>query len=106
MTEQNDEPKRTPVEADYLLALAEICPPATWRDIVQRAVDDALAGDAKARAWLAKHLLPGKSNPLREIAVVEAAGGDLDTEIERAGARRQEQDLIFKALSGIAGGSR
>ena len=47
---------RRPVEADYLRALSEVCPPATWREVCQKAVDLAKEGDAPARAWLAKYL--------------------------------------------------
>ncbi len=45
-----------PVEKDYLRALSDACPPDRWRRIVERAVGQAEAGDAQARAWLAKFL--------------------------------------------------
>jgi hypothetical protein len=35
----------------YLAALSEACPPDTWRDVVMRAVEDAKAGDYRARDW-------------------------------------------------------
>lgn len=35
-----------------------LCPPETWALVVERAVQDAQAGDAKAREWLSKYLLP------------------------------------------------
>lgn len=41
----------------YLAALSEACPPETWREIVERAIEDAKAGDAKARDWLASYLV-------------------------------------------------
>jgi hypothetical protein len=57
-------PGRPPrvTERDYLAALAGECPPETWRAICRRAVNDALAGDAKARDWLSRYLLgsPGE----------------------------------------------
>jgi hypothetical protein len=49
-------PRRV-AEGDYLRALAEECPPETWRSICQRAVANALAGDGKARDWLSRYLL-------------------------------------------------
>jgi hypothetical protein len=49
-------PRRV-TEGDYVRALSEECPPETWRAICRRAVQDALAGDGKARDWLAKYLL-------------------------------------------------
>jgi hypothetical protein len=49
---------RRPVEHEYLTTLNGAVPLETWRKIVERAVQDALAGDAKARAWLSRSLLP------------------------------------------------
>src|SRR5262245_24253498 len=49
-------PRRV-AERDYLVTLAEECPPETWRAICRRAVADAAAGDAKARDWLSRYLL-------------------------------------------------
>jgi hypothetical protein len=48
---------RRAVEADYLRHLAESCPLARWREICQVAVEQALAGDAKAREWLGLYLM-------------------------------------------------
>ena len=49
-------PRRV-TERDYLAALAEECPPETWRRICRRAVADAEAGDARARDWIARYLI-------------------------------------------------
>jgi hypothetical protein len=49
-------PKRI-TEQDYLAALAAEVPLQVWRIIVRRAVNDALAGDHKARDWIARYLL-------------------------------------------------
>jgi hypothetical protein len=49
-------PRRV-TEADYLRALTEACSLDLWRSIVERAVKDALAGDARSRDWLGKYLL-------------------------------------------------
>lgn len=49
-------PKRT-TETGYLLALADVVSLDDWREIAEKARDDAKAGDDKARAWLSKHLL-------------------------------------------------
>lgn len=63
----------------YLATISEACPPATWREIVAKTVDDAKAGDAKARDWLASYLV-GKpdaaATTLHQIAVEEVAGTD------------------------------
>ncbi len=49
---------RRRTEADYLAALSDQVPLDAWSPIVGRAVGDAIAGDAKAREWLPKYLLP------------------------------------------------
>lgn len=49
-------PKRQ-TEASYLAAMLEAVPLETWKQICERAVTDALAGDEKARGWLAKYLM-------------------------------------------------
>lgn len=54
-----DRPKRS-VEVDYLKALNRTVTLADWKQIIRRAVMDAVAGDAKARNWLSKYLLPSK----------------------------------------------
>ncbi|HVD00487.1 MAG TPA: hypothetical protein VNG93_04995 [Candidatus Dormibacteraeota bacterium] len=71
---------RRAVEDDYLRALTEECPPEAWREIVRQAVADAKAGDAKARGWLADHLIGQvrADDPRRlfEVAAAEEAGYD------------------------------
>jgi hypothetical protein len=59
-------------EAAYLAALAEEVPLEVWRIICQQAVRDAIAGDAKARDWIARHLL---GNPA-ELPTLGYATGD------------------------------
>jgi hypothetical protein len=48
---------RRPIEPEYLATLNAAVPLDTWQAICERAADDALAGNAKARDWLAKWLL-------------------------------------------------
>src|SRR3954447_5053851 len=74
-------PGRPPrdTERTYLAALSEACPPETWREIVARAVADAKAGDAAARAWLASYLVGRPTTvavTLHTLAVEAAAGTD------------------------------
>jgi hypothetical protein len=45
-------------ELSYLLGLSEAVTPDVWGQIVQRAISDAIAGDAQARSWISIHLLP------------------------------------------------
>jgi hypothetical protein len=53
-------PGRPPrsIEGEYLTALAEAVGMEDWHAIVARAVKDAKAGEAKARDWLGKYLVP------------------------------------------------
>ena len=52
-------PGRPPreVEADYLHTMSQVATLDAWRDICERAVEDARNGDAKAREWLSRHLV-------------------------------------------------
>jgi hypothetical protein len=49
---------RRAVEGEYLATLSGAVPADRWRAIVERAVADAIAGDARARDWLSRYLLP------------------------------------------------
>src|SRR5947199_9628742 len=51
----------------YLAAFAEAVSPSDWRAIIQRAVADAKAGDAKARDWLSKYLVGDEPLALVEL---------------------------------------
>jgi hypothetical protein len=68
-------PRRV-TELDYLAALAEAVPLETWRAICRRAGADALAGDHKAREWIARYLL---GNPA-ELPSLWCATGDQEKE--------------------------
>ena len=59
---------RRGVERRYLAAFAEAVSPDDWRAIIQRAVADAKAGDAKARDWLSKYLVGDEPLALVELA--------------------------------------
>ena len=70
---------RRDTERTYIAALSEACPPHIWGEIVARAVNDAKAGDATARAWLGGYLVgrPAKDAiTLYALAVEDAAGSD------------------------------
>jgi hypothetical protein len=58
-----------------------------WRQVVRRAVDDAKNGDAKAHAWLTKHLIEGDMSPLYRLALAERRGETVDGEIDKAVSR-------------------
>jgi hypothetical protein len=71
----NGKTPRRPIEREYLATLNAAVPLDTWQAICKRAADDALAGDAKARDWLAKWLL-GLESRLLTVLAAEEAGAD------------------------------
>lgn len=87
---------RRAIERDYLAALSDACPPDTWRQIVTRAVDDAKAGDPKAREWLTRYLLGNAAMSLAGLAAKELRGELADDEIQRIVAQ-QHADAARKA---------
>ena len=71
-------PRRV-TERAYLAAISEACPPDVWQEIVAQAVQDAKAGDAKARDWLAAYLVgrpDAAAVTLHRLAVEDEAGTD------------------------------
>lgn len=67
--------QRRPIEREYLATLNAAVPLDTWQAICKRAADDALAGDARARDWLAKWLLGLESRHLTVLAAEESGAG-------------------------------
>jgi hypothetical protein len=63
---------RRAIEREYLAVLGDAVSIDDWHEVVQRAVVDAKAGDAKARDWLTKHLLGEKPPTLLGLAAKEA----------------------------------
>jgi hypothetical protein len=93
---------RRAVEREYLAQLAEACPPETWRQVCQRAVDDARAGDAKARDWLARYLFGAEPPRLLALAADEADAFTPDQEVALEQKVRQEArfgKLLMVALA-------
>lgn len=66
--------QRRPIEREYLAVLNSVVRLDTWQAICQRAVNDALEGDAKARDWLAKWLMGLESRLLTVLAAEESGG--------------------------------
>jgi hypothetical protein len=85
---------RRAIERDYLVALADIVPPETWKQVCQRALDDALQGDGVARAWLARYLIGEDSPRLIRIAADEERGRTSEAEI----AERAKKDANHEAV--------
>ena len=73
MKKKNEKaPARRPVEREYFATLNAAVTLDVWQRIVQRAVDDALAGDAKAREWLSKWLMQAEVRTLTVLAAEES----------------------------------
>lgn len=68
-------PGRPPraTEAGYLATMMRVIDLDQWQAICERARDDALNGDAKAREWIAKYLLgdPGTKAPAPMAVVID-----------------------------------
>ena len=56
------------VERRYLKSLIGAVPLKKWKAIVKKAVEEAEAGDAKARDWLARHLVGTEPLGMMELA--------------------------------------
>lgn len=67
---------RRETERDYLRVLVSACPLDRWERIIAKAVDDAEAGDAKARDWLTRHLIGADPPGLTRLAAEDALGVD------------------------------
>jgi len=64
---------RRQVEREYLDALTAAVPMDRWRLVVDRAVEDAIAGDPRARDWLGRYLIGNPTPTPMEVEVVEEA---------------------------------
>lgn len=84
-------PKRA-TEAAYFRALADTVTLDDWREIARRAVDDAKAGDGKAREWLSRYTLGLEPMTLQALAVMEELGVT-DDHMTRAEAKRQTNTM-------------
>lgn len=84
---------RRAIESDYLKAFSDAVPLDAWQTIVSRAVADAQAGDARARDWVARHVLGSEPPSLVSIAAIEqrAATGIevVEDEVTREAARQR-----------------
>lgn len=83
-------PNRRPVEREYFATLNAAVTLDVWKRIVQRAIDDALAGDPKAREWLSKWLMQAEARTLTVMAAEESLS-DPATAAEQEIADRREK---------------
>ena len=95
---------RRPIEREYLAMLNAAVPLDTWQAICKRAADDALAGDARARDWLAKWLLGLESRLLTVLAAEESGAEPAEAAECEIAARRKWRNA--KLRPGGSGGMR
>ncbi len=76
------QPEQRQTESAYMAVVMRVCGLEVWQAVVQKAVDDAQQGDAKARDWLTRYLLGEPSarlkapRPTRVIAEQELGEED------------------------------
>ena len=92
--------KSRATERAYLAALGETINLDDWWKIVEKAKLDALAGDPKARDWLAKYLLGSQPMNLLDLAADEAAGIDEQEAIAIKAGKRAGVAALEKAFNG------
>lgn len=91
---------RRAVEGDYLRSLTDRVTPDVWGAIVDTAIDDARAGDAKAREWLARYVMGERPPSLFALAVADAAGDDADVDAEiRHVVARARADAVARMIA-------
>ena len=79
-------PKATRSRSDYLVRLTDQLPFSTWEAICEKAVEQALEGDARAREWLGNYAIG------RPLQALEISGPD------RAPVPWQVMQLIITAV--------
>ena len=79
------------VEADYMRALSDALGLEDWSVIVTKAVEDAKAGDPKAREWVARYALGSGPSSLRDLAVDDVLIFSSDDDIAAQAAIEREK---------------
>ncbi len=92
---------RRAIERDYLAVLGDAVSIDDWREVVERAVVDAKAGDAKARDWLTKHLLGEKPPTLLGLAAKEERSYSAGEEVAAEATDQQQKHEREARLNGI-----
>ena len=85
---------RRAVEQEYLAKLNATVTLEVWQQIVERAVQDAKNGDAKAREWIAKYLIGDERPSLVLLAANERAGITADVAIDSLACKQQVSAML------------
>ncbi|WP_201068928.1 MULTISPECIES: hypothetical protein [Thiorhodovibrio] len=78
-----------------------------WRRICEKARDDALAGDEKARSWLARYLVgdPSAKAPATTEVIIQQLL-QLDPALDKAAMRLAAPELTSEEFPGLAAKER
>ena len=87
---------RRAVERDYLAVISQTCPPEVWQMVVDRAVQDAQAGDARAREWLTRYVIGSQPASLLELSVWDQRGYTADEQVRQLHAK-QDHAAAYQA---------
>jgi hypothetical protein len=91
------------IERDYLACLSEKLSLDDWREIVGRAIDDARAGDSKAREWVSRYALGSEPMPLTALAIRDymqvSSEAEIATLVERE-TKPPDERLLDEAVRG------
>jgi hypothetical protein len=74
-----------------------------WQQIVDRAVLDAKNGDAKAREWIAKHVIGDNPPSLTSLAAAQQAGMSIDDQIAATAGQLTLQAQMTRFKAGLHG---
>ncbi|NMC20745.1 MAG: hypothetical protein GYA33_10035 [Thermogutta sp.] len=88
---------RWQTEVTYLAAVRDAVPVEIWREIVNQAVAEALAGNRHAREWLSRYLVGDPAPRLSDVLAADLAGVDpvLDKAVNLLAA--SESDEVIHA---------
>jgi hypothetical protein len=78
----NSSQSRPPISRDYVRLLRDRITPEAWEAIVVRAIEDAQAGDSRARLWIERHALGPHPLSFEDLAVRESLGVESEHEIQ------------------------
>ena len=90
---------RRPVEREYFATLNAAVTLDVWERIIQRAIDDASAGDAKAREWLSKWLMQTETRTLTLMAAEESESDPATAAEQEIADQRERINLDRKKLA-------
>lgn len=100
------QPRRA-IERQYLATLGEAVTLDDWREVVMQALTTAKAGDATARAWLAKYLVGLVPPTLLDLAAAEEEDRSVESEIREHATEqrmhRERSNRMDSLFDGIAG---